>query len=196
MKTFSLAVLTIVATLMWAQAPPGGNCAAKGKAGKATADAKGKAAQEIKAPTRPPVPQVLRLVRANTYLITGHGNNSVFRVTPRGVILVDTKLSGAGDYERLTELIRGITPQAVRFNTSAKADASGNNAKFQAAGAELISSERTLAEARSIRTAAGMAVFFPGEKLLVLGDAARTDPAVAALDWTLAIPAAGEPVYR
>src|SRR4051812_17033548 len=109
-----IAVFAVAATLaLWAQAPPEGAGAAKGKG-------KGKAAVVEAKATPPPVPQVLRLVRPSTYLVTGHGSNSTFRVTPQGVFLVDTKNAGPGDYERLSALIRGITPQPVKFvmNTS------------------------------------------------------------------------------
>jgi hypothetical protein len=196
MKTLSsVSILVVVAMALWAQAPPEGAGAAKGKG-------KGKApAAEAKA-TPPPVPQVLRLVRSNTYLVTGHGTNSTFRVTPQGVYLVDTKTAGPGDYERLAELIRGITPQPVKFvfNTSTRPEAAGNNAKFLAAGAELVATERTVAlggaEARAIQIGSSTVVYFPSEKLICLGDVSKTNEAVQKLDWSLAIPSSGEPVYR
>ncbi len=197
----SVAVAMIAAVMaLWAQAPPEGAGAAKGK-GKAA----GRGVVEAKAPappTPPPVPQVLRLARANTYLVTGHGTNSVFRVTPQGVLLVDTKLANPGDYERLVELIKGITAQPVKFvfNTSAKPGASGNNSEFQASGAEVVAGERAVtlggAEARAIRVGENTAVFFPAEKLIVLGEVAKTADAIAKLDWTLAVPASGEPTYK
>ncbi len=188
----NLIVIVAASIAVWAQAPPEG--AAKG-------NGKGKAAVETKA-TPPPVPQVLRLVRPSTYLVTGHGTNATFRVTSKGVLLVDTKLAGAGDYERLAELIRGITPQPVKFvfNTSARPEASGNNAKFQAAGAEVVAAERNVVlggvEARVVKVGANSIVYFPAEKLICLGDVAKSDAAVQKLDWTLAIPSSGEPVYR
>ena len=187
------AALIFAIVALWAQAPEGAG-AAKGRAGKA------KAAQPEAPPAPPPVPQVLRLLRQNTYMVTGHGANSVFRVTAAGVILVDTKLPNPGDYERLLELIRGVTPQPVKFviNTSSKPASSGNNAKFQAAGAEIVTTERTLtlgdAQVRTIRAGDGLLVYFAGEKLLCLGEGAVAGG--ANLDWTLAVPAAGEPVYR
>ncbi|MEO5922742.1 MAG: hypothetical protein ABIR70_02845 [Bryobacteraceae bacterium] len=189
----SLAFLVAATLALWAQATPEG--AAKGKA-------KGKAAVEAKAPTPPPVPQVLRLVRPSTYLVTGHGTNSIFRVTPQGVLLVDTKLAGPGDYERLAELIRGITPQPVKFvfNTSARPEAIGNNSKFQASGAELVATERNVllggAEVRAIRIGTNTVVYFPAEKLVCLGEVPKSNEAIQKLDWTLAIPSSGEPVYR
>ncbi len=198
MKTLGIAVVMIAAAVaLWAQAPPEGAGAAKGKAkaGRGVVEAKAPAA-----PTPPPVPQVLRLVRANTYLVTGHGSNSTFRVTPQGVILVNTKLPAAGDYERLAELIRGVTAQPVKFvfTTNARPESNGNNAKFQ--GAEVVTTERTVtlggAEVRSVRVGENTLVFFPSEKLLCLGDVSKTDVAVSKLEWTLAIPNSGEPVYR
>jgi glyoxylase-like metal-dependent hydrolase (beta-lactamase superfamily II) len=196
MKTLGIAMaIAACAIALWAQAPPAAG-AAKGKGGR------GGAAAEAKAPTPPPVPQVLRLVRANTYLVTGHGTNSVFRVTAQGVMLVDTKLAEPGDYERLVDLIRGITPQPVKFvfNTSARPASNGNNVKFQAAGAEVVTTERAVmlggAEARVIRVGENTVVHFPGEKLTCLGDVDMTNEAVTKLAWTLAIPGAGEPVYR
>jgi hypothetical protein len=194
MRTVGSLVFLISATLaLWAQATPEG--AAKGKA-------KGKASVQERAPTPPPVPQVLRLVRPSTYLVTGHGTNSIFRVTPQGVLLVDTKLAAPGDYERLAELIRGITPQPVKFvfNTSSVPGASGNNAKFLATGAELVATERTVtlggAEARVLKVGANAVVYFPSEKLICLGEVPKNNEAVQKLDWTLAIPSSGEPVYR
>ena len=198
MKTLGIAVVMVVAAIaLWAQAPPEGAAAAKGKAkaGRGVVEAKAPAP-----PTPPPVPQVLRLVRPNTYLVTGHGSNATFRVTPQGVILVNTKLPAAGDYERLVELIRGITTQPVKFifNTNARPESNGNNAKFQ--GAEVVTTERTVtlggAEARSVRVGENTLVYFPSEKLLCLGDVSKTDAAVQKLEWTLAIPNSGEPVYR
>src|SRR4051812_24309777 len=130
MKILSIFVIAAIATLL-AQAPEDGD-AAKGKAGgKGKGAAKGGAAKgkadDTKAPPAPPViPQVMRLLRTDLYLVTGRGTNSVFRVTPQGVLLVDTKLGNSGEYERLIEYVRGITPQPVKWivNTSAKPEAS------------------------------------------------------------------------
>ena len=200
MRTLGTGIVAMVAALaLWAQAPSEDPASGKAKAAKGKAG-RGAAAAPAKAATPPPVPQVLRLVRANTYLVTGHGSNSIFRVTPQGVILVDTKLAGAGDYERLAELIRGITPQPVKFvlNTSSRPESSGNNAKFQAAGAQVTDRTVTLggAEARVIRVGESAVVYFPAEKLICLGDVSKTDEAVQKLDWTLAVPGSGEPLYR
>lgn len=208
MRILAAALLAGTAAFaLWAQSSPENAGAAKAK-GKADAAAKGKAKGDAKAPPAPPaVPQVLRLLRPSTYLVTGHGANSVFRITPRGVLLVDTKLPAPGDYERLIELIRGVTPQPVKFvfNTSAKPESSGNNAKFQASGAEIVADARTVkldtVETRVILLDGGAAVYFPADKLICLGDlytsaVPETLDAILKLDWTLAVPATGEPVYR
>lgn len=207
MKILAAALLAGTAAFaLWAQSSENAG-AAKGK-GKADAAAKGKAKNDAKAPPAPPaVPQVLRLLRPSTYLVTGHGANSVFRITPRGVLLVDTKLPAPGDYERLIELIRGVTPQPVKFvfNTSAKPESSGNNAKFQASGAEIVADARTVkldtVETQVILFDGVAAVYFPADKLICLGDlytsaTPETLNAILKLDWTLAVPATGEPVYR
>ena len=69
---------------------------------------------------------------------------------------------------------------------------------FQAAGAEIVTTERTLtlgdAQVRTVRAGDGMLVYFAGEKVLCVGEGAVASG--ANLDWTLAVPAVGEPVYR
>lgn len=192
---------------LWAQTPQEGAAKGKGK-GDSAAKGKGKGDAKATAPPAPPViPQVLRLMRPSTYLVTGRGTNSVFRVTSQGVLLVDTKAPLPGEYERLAELVRGITPQPVKFvfNTSTKPESLGNNAKFQASGAEIVTGQRSVkldgAEARTLRFGEVTAVYFPTEKVICLGDLytsrnAEALDAVLKLDWTLAVPSSGEPVYR
>lgn len=210
MKRFATALFIGTAVLaLWAQAPPDNTGAAKGKS-KADNAAKGKGKGDTKvtaAPAPPVIPQVLRLIRPSVYLVTGHGTNSIFRVTPQGVFLVNTKSPNPGDYERLTELIRGITQQSVKFvfNTSVNPESSGNNVKFQASGAEIVAGERTVkldaTEVRVIRVGDNTAVYFPADRLICLGDLYTSSNAEALdnilkLDWTLGVPAIGEPLYR
>jgi hypothetical protein len=212
MKAFGTSLLMLAAVLgLWAQdaaqdagAKGKGKAPAKGKDGAAKAG-KGKAAAEPKPPAPPAMHQVLRLMRPSMYLVTGHGANTVFRVAPEGVIVVNTKQSAAGDYERLVELIQGVTKAPVKLvlNSSAKPDAAGNNSKFQVAGAEIVGVGRTVkvgtAEVRTIAFGENIAIHFPADHVLYLGElgssAAALD-ALLALDWTLAVPATGEPVYR
>lgn len=194
MKTLAGSILAIAAVAgLLAQAPQDtGAAKAKGK-GAATKGGK----DDTKAPPAPPViPQVMRLLRTDLYLITGRGTNAVFRVAPQGVILVDTKLGNPGEYERLVEYIQGVTPQPVKWiaNTSAKPEASGNNPKFLLAGAVALAADRP--DAKLVKVGENTAVFFPTEKVVVLGDIPKTDPAIQKLEWTLAVPATGEPQYR
>jgi len=199
---------TAVVAGLWAQAPQEGDAAkakagAKGKGAAAKGGAAKGKADDTKAPPAPPViPQVMRLLRTDLYLVTGRGTNSVFHVdskvhvTPGGVILVDTKVGNPGEYERLVEYIKGVTPLQVKWivNTSAKPEASGNNAKFLSAGATMLTADRP--EAKLIKVGDNVAVFFPEQKVIVLGDVPKTDPAIQKLEWTLAVPATGAPTYR
>jgi hypothetical protein len=190
-----LAALVLAALLGWAaQEPEDGP--AKGKA---------KVAQSEAPPSPPPAPQVLRLVRPGMYLITGRGSNSVARTTSEGVILVDSKLPNPGEYERLVELIRGVSPQPVKFvfNTSAEPTSAGNNPRFQASGAQIAAPGASLVvggvPARSVELGSRRMVHFPADQVLCVGDLPAGDPGWAAaleLEWTLAIPSSGEPVYR
>jgi hypothetical protein len=50
------------------------------------------------------------------------------------------------------------------------------------------------AQVRTVRAGDGLLVYFAGEKLLCLGEGAVAG--AANLDWTLAVPVVGEPVYR
>lgn len=208
-------VMALAALVLWAQAPQDADGRGKG-GGKANARG-GRGGGEAKALAPPPDPQVLRLVRPNLYLVTGEGGNSVFRVTPDGVILVDTKLPKAGNYERLVELIRGVTPHPVKWvlNTHDHPDHAGNNSRF--AGATVPPD----ALARAIRlpaahTASDSAVLFPADRVIAAGDViASAEPpiidqtaggslagvaaavdAILALEWNLAIPGHGEPMTR
>lgn len=204
-------VIGLAALALWAQSPTEGDGKGKAKGGRG-----GKGAAEAKAIVPPPDPQVLRLVRPDLYLITGDGGNSVFRVTPEGVILVDTKLAKEGAFERLKELIRGVTPQSVKFvmNTHQHPDHAGNNANFTA-------EPGVGAGVRSIPLLAGhtgsdVAIYFQADRLIAVGDVLSPNRApsidytsgggllgipraldtILALDWTVAIPGHGDPVNR
>lgn len=85
----------------------------------------------------------IRLLKPNLYLITGSGANTVVRVTPAGVILVDTKNPGEGRYERMMEEIKSVTDQPVKYviNTHHHPDHVGNNKDFIDAGATVIALE-------------------------------------------------------
>ena len=50
--------------------------------------------------------QPIQMVRPGLYVVPGGGSNSIVRVTPEGVILVDTKMPGAANYDGLLAQIR------------------------------------------------------------------------------------------
>ena len=84
--------------------------------------------------------QPIQMVKPGLYVVPGGGSNSIVRVTPEGVILVDTKLPGEANYNGLLEQIRSVTPLPVKtvIVTHHHADHTGNNDRFIAAGAEVI----------------------------------------------------------
>ncbi|MGA2717082.1 MAG: MBL fold metallo-hydrolase [Bryobacteraceae bacterium] len=92
--------------------------------------------------TEDPVEKI-RLLKPNLYMITGGGANTLVRVTPAGVIVVDTKNPGENRYDRVMEEIKSVTTQPVRYvlNTHHHPDHVGNNQKFIDAGATVIGLE-------------------------------------------------------
>jgi glyoxylase-like metal-dependent hydrolase (beta-lactamase superfamily II) len=91
-------------------------------------------------------PAVLDVVKIQDDLFVIHnvfvpGNTTVL-VTDEGVVLVDDKFEI--DYANVVAKLRTITSQPVKYvvNTHHHADHSGSNAKFQAMGAQAVSSEK------------------------------------------------------
>jgi glyoxylase-like metal-dependent hydrolase (beta-lactamase superfamily II) len=84
--------------------------------------------------------QPIQMVKPGLYVVPGGGSNSIVRVTSDGVILVDTKLPGAANYDGLLAQIRSVTPQPVKvvIVTHHHADHTGNDDRFIAAGAQVI----------------------------------------------------------
>ena len=84
--------------------------------------------------------QPIQMVKPGLYIVPGGGANSIVRVTPDGVILVDTKLPGAANYDGLMAQIKSVTPQPVKvvIVTHHHADHTGNDDRFIAAGAQVI----------------------------------------------------------
>ena len=115
-------VLSAVAT--WAQAPPG-----QGRGG-----GRGGAGQTI---------EKIRMLKPNLYMVTGGGANTLIRVTPEGLIVVDTKNPGDENYNRLMEEIRSVSNLPVKYviNTQHHPDHVGTNQKFIDAGAQVIALE-------------------------------------------------------
>jgi len=78
------------------------------------------------------------LVKTGLYLISGGGCNSLLRLSANGLIVVDGKLPG--NYEALTEQVKRISDQPIRIliNTDYHVNHTGGNAKFRAAGTQII----------------------------------------------------------
>jgi len=115
----------LVTTGLLAQAPPGGGRGGKGGA---------KAGATV---------EKIRLLKPNLYLITGGGANTLVRVTPEGLILVDTKNPGDENYNRVMEEIKSVSDLPVKYvlNTHHHPDHVGTNQKFIDAGATVIALE-------------------------------------------------------
>ena len=80
------------------------------------------------------------MLKPNLYMITGGGANTLVRVTPDGVIVVDTKNPGADNYNRVMEEIKSVSTLPVKFvlNTHHHPDHVGNNQAFIDAGATVV----------------------------------------------------------
>jgi len=121
-RTLLGAAAVIASTLtLVAQAPQGGGPGGRGAA----------AGQTV---------EKIRELKPNLYLITGAGANTLVRVTPEGLIVVDTKLASDENYKRLMEEIASVSKLPVRYviNTHHHPDHVGNNQKFIDAGAKVI----------------------------------------------------------
>jgi cyclase len=130
-KEFLSVALTMVlglATALLAQGPPGGG--GKGGGGKGG----GKAGQTV---------ETIRLLKPSLYMITGGGANTLIRVTPEGLIVVDTKNPGDENYNRVMEEIKSVSDLPVKYvlNTHHHPDHVGTNQKFIDAGATVIALE-------------------------------------------------------
>jgi glyoxylase-like metal-dependent hydrolase (beta-lactamase superfamily II) len=113
-------VVWLGVTSTWAQAPQGG--------GPGRGAAAGQTVEKI------------RELKPNLYMVTGAGANTLVRVTPDGVIVVDTKLASDENYRRLMEEIASVSKLPVKYvlNTHHHPDHVGNNQKFIDAGAQVI----------------------------------------------------------
>ena len=82
----------------------------------------------------------IRLLKPNLYMVTGGGANTLIRVTPDGLIVVDTKNPGDENFTHLMEEIRSVSNLPVRYviNTQHHPDHVGTNQKFIDAGATVI----------------------------------------------------------
>lgn len=114
----ALFTMAFLASVAFAQGPGGGKGAPKA----------GQAVEKI------------RLLKPNLYMITGGGANTLVRVTPEGLIVVDTKNPGDENYNRVMEEIKSVSNLPVKYvlNTQHHPDHVGTNQKFIDAGAQVI----------------------------------------------------------
>ena len=125
-KEFFSVALTIAlgaaATALVAQGPPGG-----GRGG----------------PKAGATVEKIRLLKPNLYMITGGGANTLVRVTPEGLIVVDTKNPGDENYNRVMEEIKSVSNLPVKYvlNTHHHPDHVGTNQRFIDAGAQVVALE-------------------------------------------------------
>jgi cyclase len=111
-------------TAVLAQAPQGGAPGGRGTA----------AGQTV---------EKIRELKPNLYMIAGAGANTLVRVTPEGLIVVDTKLASDENYTRLMAEIASVSKLPVKYvlNTHHHPDHVGNNQKFIDAGAQVVGLE-------------------------------------------------------
>jgi glyoxylase-like metal-dependent hydrolase (beta-lactamase superfamily II) len=116
--------LCLTAPGLSAQAPQGGGRGGRGAA----------AGQTV---------EKIRQLKPDLYMITGGGANTLVRVTPDGLIVVDTKNPGDDNYNRVMEEIRSVSNLPVKYvlNTHHHPDHVGTNQKFIDAGAQVIALE-------------------------------------------------------
>ncbi len=91
-----------------------------------------------------PVPSTVEKLRDDIFVLKGEGGNTVVLVTDEGAIVVDGKFER--NYDDLAAKIKTLTDKPVRylFNSHWHGDHSGGNAKFHAAGAQIVAHKNAL----------------------------------------------------
>ena len=118
-----LSTLLLLAPTLLAQAPPGQGGRGRGGPGQTV--------------------EKIRTLKPNLYMVTGGGANTLIRVTPDGIIVVDTKNPGDENFNRLMEEIKSVSALPVKWviNTQHHPDHVGTNQKFIDAGAQVLALE-------------------------------------------------------
>lgn len=82
---------------------------------------------------RPPANLELHKVKENLYMISGGGGNTAAFITEKGVVVVDTKLSGFG--QAILDKVKSVTskPVTMVINTHTHGDHVGSNNAFTGA---------------------------------------------------------------
>ncbi len=123
-----------------------------------------------------PVEKIVQL-KPDLYYVAGGGANSVIRVTPEGLILIDTKNPGAEISTALVEQIKSVSSLPVKYvlNTHHHPDHTGNNQTFVAQGATVIGLEKMkqlmTTDPRTKDIAGPPTVTFPKDYTLKFGGA-------------------------
>jgi len=130
-RCLAAVVFAVAAVFVAAQAPQAPPAGAPGGGGRGRGPAAGQTVEKI------------RPLKPNLYLITGGGANTLVRVTPEGLIVVDTKNPSDENFNRLMEEIRSVSQAPVKYviNTHHHPDHVGNNQKFIDAGAAVLASD-------------------------------------------------------
>jgi glyoxylase-like metal-dependent hydrolase (beta-lactamase superfamily II) len=92
-------------------------------------------------PPPAPPPLVVKPIKPGIFMVVGAGGNSTLRVTPDGVIVVDSKNSGQAIYDELmaaAATVGGAKPVKWLIDTHHHADHTGNNGRFLAAGVKVV----------------------------------------------------------
>jgi glyoxylase-like metal-dependent hydrolase (beta-lactamase superfamily II) len=119
----------------------------------------------------------IRLLKPDLYMVTGGGANTLVRVTPEGLIVVDTKNPGDETFNRLMEEIRSVSTLPIKYvlNTHHHPDHVGNNQKFADAGAQIVGLEalktRMASDPRTKEIPGLPSVTFAKDHVLKLGRA-------------------------
>lgn len=108
-------------------------------------------AADVPAPALPPpatAPQTIHPIKPGLFMVTGGGGNATLRITPDGLIVIDSKNPGQQFYGDLMGQIRTVSqaPVKILIDTHHHADHTGNNGLFLAAGALVIAQKNLPAE--------------------------------------------------
>ena len=98
-----------------------------------------------------------KTVKPGLYMIVGAGGNVAVRVTPSGVVVIDTKNSGPDIFDALLAQIRMVSGGVpIRFvvDTHHHADHTGNNGRFIGLGIPVVAQEGIKPGLDAYRTAA------------------------------------------
>ncbi|HVH29291.1 MAG TPA: MBL fold metallo-hydrolase [Vicinamibacterales bacterium] len=169
-----LSVLVVAAAISCAVSPAASLAQERGGGpGGGGADAQGRGGRGA-APD--PVEKAVQL-KPDLYYVPGAGANAVIRVTPEGLILIDTKNPSPEISAALVAQIQSISKLPVKYvlNTHHHPDHTGNNQTFVAQGATVVGLEKMkqlmVTDQRTKEIAGPPTVTFPKDYTLKFGGA-------------------------